>query len=57
MPEDLDPLDAIAMDQDELLESFAPRSALPQNAARAAGWGFIALLAVLGFVAWKRLRK
>lgn len=36
----------------------APTSlALPAAAARSAGFGFLALLGILGFVVWKKYRK
>ncbi len=54
MPDELAELE---MDNEAFDDAMAPRSTLPANAARAAGWGVLALFAVLGFVAWRKTRK
>lgn len=54
MPDELAELD---MDDEAFLDAVAPRSTLPTNAGRAAGWGVLALVAVLGFVAWRKARR
>lgn len=52
-----DELDELAMEEDAFTDALSPRATLPAHAARATGWGLLALVAVLGFVAWKKLRR
>ena len=54
MPDEFTDID---MDEEAFMDAVAPRSTLPEDAARAAGWGVLALFAVLGFVVWRKTRK
>ena len=52
-----DELEDLAMDEEAFLDAAAPRSTLPENAAKAAGWGMLALFGFVAFIAWRKSRK
>ncbi len=52
-----DEFEELAMDEDAFVEALTPRATLPTNAARAAGWGVLALFTVLGVIVWRKTRR
>ncbi|HQF38257.1 MAG TPA: hypothetical protein PK322_03980 [Opitutaceae bacterium] len=52
-----DELEELAMDEDAFADALTPRATLPADAARAAGWGVLALFAVLGVIVWRKTRR
>jgi|GEM_PF-5918361 len=52
-----DELEDLAMDEETFMDAVAPRSTLPENAAKAAGWGVLVLAGFVAFIAWRKFRK